>query len=127
MDLNFNNITTDEKEALIEQKELLIKKGYADRGINLKVEKFFHEFIHKKNIMKITEKSMKLAKRLLVKESFRLKNNNGEDLLKALLEKVLAIKNHYTAITNCSFKYIELLNTCGQDLALLSIYDHREE
>ena len=45
LNLDFNNISTNEKKALLEQKELLIKKSYADKGIALKVENYFGKFI----------------------------------------------------------------------------------
>ena len=106
-------------------KELLIKKSYADKVLMLTVEKAFREFMYHKKLVSSTKESMQLAKKLFIKESltYELKKNNGKDLLEALFERVLAIKNHYTAVSNCNSKYIELLDLCGYDLSDLTLYE----
>lgn len=124
MDLNFQEISYREKKAIHEHKALLIKQSYAKRGTELKVQKAFSEFLNLQNLVKSTKKSMKLAKRLLVKESIRhdIQKKYGKDVIDALLEKVLAIKNYYSAVTNFNNKYIDLLDLCGYDLSQLTLY-----
>jgi outer membrane protein len=125
MDLNFNNISAGEEDALIEHKKLSLKKGYFEKALMLQVEKSFKEFMHNKALVISAKNSMKLAKKLFVKEglTYNLRKNNAEDLLEALLGRVLAIKNYYTAISNCNIKYIELLHLCGRDLSDLNLYN----